>query len=353
MQLNQLGWNSFFQTSFQPYNSSGFSVAKVINENKNNFLLINDQREYTAECAGKLLYTAESSSDLPKVGDWVVVTLLADEQKAIIHQVLPRYSKFSRKVVGTKTEEQIVGTNLDTVFIVQSLDDNFNIRRLERYLLLAKEGNIQAIIILNKADVCGDLDEKVELLEKSSITNKWIIVSTISLVGIDQLQSCFESGKSYAFVGSSGVGKSSLINVLLGKNLQSTQQVRSIDSKGRHTTTRRELIQLDSGAWLMDTPGMREIHLWADEESLHATFEDISQYAQHCHFKDCTHTSEIKCAVKKAIEEGQINESRFKSYLKLQREIEYLEADKEYVRAKEKKFKKIHKDLKEMQKLKR
>ena len=352
MQLNQLGWNQHFHSYFQYYQHSGFSAAKVISENKNNYILINDQGEFTAECAGKLLYTVDSSAELPKVGDWVVVTLIPDERKAIIHHVLSRYSKFSRKIVGKKTEEQIVGTNLDCVFIVQSLDENFNLRRLERYLLLASEGNIQAIIVLNKADLIYDIDSKLELIERASISNKILVVSTLDMRGINELQSCLESGKTYALVGSSGVGKSSLINVLLGKNLQSTQEVRSTDSKGRHTTTRRELILLESGAWLMDTPGMREIHLWADEDSLHTTFEDISQLAQECHFKDCTHTSEIKCAVKKAIEKGIIDENRYKSYLKLQREIEYLEADKDYLRMKEKKFKKIHKELKEIQKLK-
>lgn len=352
MLLNQLGWNPFFQTSFQYYQHSGFSVAKVVSENKNNYILLNEQGEYVAECAGKLLYTVESFSELPKVGDWVVVTEIPDEKKAIIHHVLPRYSKFSRKIVGKKTEEQIVGANLDSVFIVQSLDENFNLRRLERYILLAREGNIQAILVLNKADLSGDIDAKIKLIERASISNKILVVSTVDLQGITELRSSLEFGKSYAFVGSSGVGKSSLVNVLLGKNVQSTKEVRTTDSKGRHTTTRRELIPLESGAWLMDTPGMREIHLWADEDSLHTTFAEISHLALECHFKDCSHTSEIKCAVKNAINKGILDENRYKSYLKLQREIEYLEADKDYLRMKEKKFRKIHKELKEIQKLK-
>ncbi len=352
MSLSQLGWNQYFQSLFIPFHHSGFSAAKVISENRNNYIIVHEHGEAIAECTGKLLYSVESPTDLPKVGDWVVVNILSDEQKGIIHHVLPRFSKFSRKIVGKKTEEQIVGVNLDCVFIVQSLDQNFNLRRLERYLLLAKEGNIEAIIILNKADLCDHIEAKVELIRQSSILNQVLVVSTLYLTGIDDLQSCLEPGKSYAFVGSSGVGKSSLVNVLLGKQIQTTQEVRNTDSKGKHTTTRRELIMLDSKAWLMDTPGMREIHLWADEESLHSTFQEISILSRECHFTDCTHTSEIKCAVKKAIEEGNLEESRYRSYLKLQREIEYLESDKGYLRMKEKKFKKLHKELKERQKLK-
>jgi ribosome biogenesis GTPase len=350
MQLNQLGWNSFFQTAFQSHQNSNFTVGRIISENKHNYFIISELGELTGECAGKLLYTAESIADLPKVGDWVLMTCFLEEQKAIIQQVLPRFSKFSRKTVGKKTEEQIIGTNLDYVFIVQSLDDNFNLRRLERYLLLAQEGNIQAIIIFNKADLCADIEVKMRLLEKANINYKSLIVSTFNQQGIPDLEACLEAGKTYAFVGSSGVGKSSLINTLLGKHRQATQSVRVIDSKGKHTTTKRELIHLESGAWLMDTPGMREIHLWAEEESLGNTFDEISQLAQNCHFRDCTHTNEIKCAVKQALKDGLIDEYRYKSYLKLQREIEYLEADKDYLRMKEKKFKKIHKAFKQMQK---
>jgi ribosome biogenesis GTPase / thiamine phosphate phosphatase len=350
MLLSQLGWNSFFQTAFQLFQNSGFSVGKVINENKNNYLIMSELGELTAECAGKLLFMTESAAELPKVGDWVLITAFPDEQKAIIHEVMPRFSKFSRKVVGKKSEEQIIGTNLDYIFIVQSLDNNFNLRRLERYLLLATEGNIQAIIVLSKADLCQDIDAKLNLLKQAGINNQTLIVSTINHQGILELEANLEPGKTYALVGSSGVGKSSIINTLLGESQQTIQTVRAKDSKGRHTTTRRELICLASGAWLMDTPGMREIHLWAEEDSLDNTFSDITQIAQNCHFRDCTHTSETKCAIKTALAEGIIDEYRYKSYLKLQREIEYLTADKEYLRMKEQKFKKIHKAFKKMQK---
>jgi ribosome biogenesis GTPase len=302
------------------------------------------------EVSGKLLFTANSPSDFPKTGDWVVMSVFEHEQKAIIHQVLPRISAFSRKVPGKKIEEQIIATNIDLLFIVQSLDAGFNLRRLERYLVMAHESGTKPVIVLNKADLCKDLAERLAQVKQMSSDTPVIALSGLKETGLEQLKPFMQPGVTIAFTGSSGVGKSTIINKLSGTVIQETSAVREIDAKGRHTTTWRELILLSNGAILIDTPGMRELQLWNASEGLEDTFADISHLASNCHFSDCTHTVEKGCAVIAAVDQEELTLERYNSYKKLQKELAYLsvQQDQRSFLALKQKTKRIHKQYKQI-----
>ena len=278
-----------------------------------------------------------------------MLQLFADGM-AIIHDILPRKTKFSRKVAGKKFDEQVMATNIDVIFIVQGLDNNFNPRRLERTLVMVNESGVKPVIILNKSDLCESTQDKVEQTKEILKDIPIIAVSAKENKGINELKSFLKEGETFAFIGSSGVGKSTLINKLVGQDILKTQEVRSGDSKGRHTTARRELIVLADGGCLIDTPGMRELQLWHADEGLSDTFSDIDDLAENCHFSDCSHTKEIKCAVLSAIESGDLVQGRYDSYIKLQKELKFLASknSKEgYVehRKKDKRFGKMYKQI--------
>lgn len=353
--MQKLGWNSDVEVRFQPYREAGFEAGRVAVENRDNYVVLTGGGEYFAEATGKLLYQAQSASDLPKVGDWAAITLFEDEGKAIIHAVLPRRTKFSRKAAGPKTEEQVIAANLDTVFIVQGLDHNFNLRRLERYLVMVYEGGIEPAIVLNKADICPDLKEKLALVKTVAQNVPIIPLSAKTGRGLPQLEEFLREGLTYALVGSSGVGKSTLINALIGEEVLKTREVRISDSRGRHTTTRRELIALPSGALLIDTPGMRGFQLWNTEEGMDETYAEIKTLSEGCFFADCTHTAERGCAVLQAVEEGRLARDRYESYLKLNKELAYLEqkVDKQAHLEKKRKDKELHRAIKAWKKLRK
>ena len=351
--LESFGWNTFFLKNFQTTEIADSVPARVISESKNSFQVYSQYGELTAKISGRLRHHAGEENLYPAVGDWVIIKPMVNEGKAIIHGVLRRRSEFSRKVAGERTEKQVVSANIDTVFIVCGLDGgrNLNLRRIERYITLAWRSGATPVIILNKADLCPDVDMLVRSVQEVAQGVTVLTVSAKEHTGLDTLKKYLTKGQTVAFLGSSGVGKSSLINSLLGINRQPTKEVRPDDLMGRHTTTKRELILLPDGGIVIDTPGMRELQLWAGEGDLKETFRDIEVLAKQCRFKDCSHNAESGCAVKAAINRGETDPARLDSYHKLQKELGYLVSREEqstrlYEKAKWKNIAKWRKELK-------
>lgn len=294
-------------------------IARVTSQHRNLYQIITESGFCQAEVSGKFQHKAERLTDFPAVGDWVMVSKTEDQ--AIIHCVLNRKSVLTREAAGTSKQGQIIASNIDVVFICMSLNDNFNVHRVERYLTLAWDSGALPVVVLTKADLCDDLSDKLHELEDVCLGVDIIVCSVESNQGYDDLLSFTTRNRTIAFVGSSGVGKSTLINWLVGKDILMTKEIRSTDSKGRHTTTSRELLILPNGGVVIDTPGMRELQIYVGD--LSKTFTDIEQIAQKCKFRDCTHQNEPGCAVRHAIEQGELSKNRLDSYLKLQREMSY------------------------------
>lgn len=350
--LEKYGWQPEWAEAFAPYAGSGFTAGRVAVEHRERYFVLTADGECDAEVTGKLLYMTDNPSDLPKVGDWVVLSMFEGEQKGIIHDVLPRRTKFSRKVAGKKMQEQVIATNIDTTFLVQGLDDNFNLRRLERYLVMVREGGIEPVVVLNKADLCPDPEQKQQQVGVIAPDVAVFLTSATSGQGIAALRSRLLPGSTYAFVGSSGVGKSTLINSLAEAEIMKTGSVREVDAKGRHTTTHRELIALPNGSLLIDTPGMREMQLWSSDQALDDAFAEIVQLATECHFPDCSHTHEKGCAVLAAVENGELSAERYDNFVKLGKEMAYLESknDKHSASANKRKYKGINKAMRKFRK---
>lgn len=351
MNLEQLGWNSFFSESFNnsPFNSPEFTVGRVAVEHANRYDVLFSGGECSAELSGKLRFNAEFDlAELPSVGDWVVMQLFDNDEKSIIHYVLPRKSKFSRKVPGKKVDEQIVSANIDIVFIVMGADGNLNVRRAERYLTTAQNSGAKPIIILNKSDLSDDKNLQIEKLKSVSGDVPVIAMSAISDESMSSLSEFIKPGLTSVFLGSSGVGKSSIINRLTETAPLAVGKISDHNSKGKHTTTRRQLIILENGGIVIDTPGMRELQLWEDDDGLDSVFSDIVRLEHSCRFSDCQHGNEPGCAVRSALEQNLLDEKRYQSYLKLKKEIAYLERknDKGAAAAERDKWKKIHREIK-------
>lgn len=350
--LNSFGWDNFFEKHFELYKAQEFEYGRITIENKTNYLIATGYGEIIGEISGKYLFEAEKQSDLPKVGDWVVISLFNNNTRAVIHNLLPRKTKISRKSADKKIDEQIIAANVDIVFIVQSLDNNFNINRLERYLTAIYQSGTRPVAVLNKIDLCGDVHEKIELVKTRTGLDDILNMSAKTGEGIDGMTKYISPGTTIAFVGSSGVGKSSLINFLAGYEKLKTNEVREEDSRGRHTTTRRELVLLSSGGVLIDTPGMREFGLWNTDDGISETFSEFEEFSELCKYSDCSHTHESGCAVLKALNEGTISEERYSNYLKLLKELRYLESKQNIsLQLEEKrKWKTIHKEIKNFNK---
>ena len=330
MGLTKLGWNAVRDEQFAPYLAKGFIPARVAVEDKHFYRVWTADAELTAQVTGKLIHEAHGNhAKMPKVGDWVAVKLIPNEEKAAIHAVLPRTTQITRKTSGRNTAAQILATNIETVFLVTAADPTFNTARLERMLVMGRESGARPVVILNKIDLCDELETKLAEATQAAGNALVLAVCAISGRGVKKLAASIKPGDTVAFIGTSGVGKSSLINRLHGEDLMPTVEVRAQDAKGRHTTSWREMIFLPKGGVVIDTPGMREFHLWGASEGAKETFPEIEALAVGCHFRDCTHTQEKDCAVRTALAAGTLPRERYENFVKLQNEISYLrEAEK-------------------------
>ena len=323
--LEKIGLTEELKSHFNEYRKKGLSLGRVALEHKKSFRVWLEKGDYLCTLAGKFTFGASVREDLPAVGDWVAVKTFPGEPLGTIQAILPRKSKFSRKTAGLVIEEQIVASNVDTVFLISSLNDDLNLRRIERYLLLAWESGANPVVVLSKSDlVPSTVDTKISEVSSVALGVPVIAVSVYDQTGMEELSKYLIPGKTIALIGSSGVGKSSLVNYLAGYEKQQVKDIRENDHKGKHTTTHRELIQLEGEALLIDTPGMREIQLWTGEEGVSESFPDIEEYACACKFRDCRHVNEPGCAVRKAISEGILDEKRLNNYNKLLKELAFI-----------------------------
>lgn len=325
MKLSDLGFDQWFETHITSFDEDGRSMARVSEVNRGSYLIMNDLGEVPAELSGKLSYQTQEPDDLPCVGDWVAAQYYNEGAAAIIHRVFPRKTYLRRKSAGEIVDFQMIAANIDTAFIVQSCHYDFNPRRLDRYLVMARDGRVEPIVILTKTDLITSRELEQKLAVVSSVAKARVIgLSNVTGIGFDEFQQALSPGRTYCLLGSSGVGKTTLINRLLGREAFDTKAVSST-GEGTHTTSRRQLILLADGAMLIDTPGMRELGIVGAHDGVNTGFEDLAALSAECRYFNCRHEHEPGCAVRAAIENGELDEERYASYMKLKKESEYNE----------------------------
>lgn len=325
MELTKLGWNSTLSEQFEAYRDRGWVPARIALERRKGYTALCERGEVRAITPGRLHHRARSRSELPAVGDWVALEFRKGGKTGLIQALLPRRTAFTRKVAGSITEEQVLAANVDVCMLLCGLDEDFSLERLERYLARTTEAGADPVIVLNKADLCRDTEAM--LTEVKSAVGEVPVHAVSGTEGwyVDELRPYLTQGRTVAFLGSSGVGKSTLINVLLGEQRQTVGDVRTYDGRGRHTTSHRELIPMTEGPLFMDMPGLREIQLWDDHGGIDESFDDIQELAAGCRFNDCTHRAEPGCAVRAAVEQDGLDSRRYHNYLKLQEELDSLQ----------------------------
>ncbi|TAL66657.1 MAG: ribosome small subunit-dependent GTPase A [Bacteroidetes bacterium] len=345
MNLLDLGLNNEFTTYLRDNNLSNFSIGRVTQEHRERYIVSDGENEYEAEITGNLRFSANSRSDFPAVGDWVTMTIY-DSDQAIIHKILPRKSVLERQAVAKFGETQIISTNIDVAFIIQSINNDFSINRLERYLTICYSANIEPVLVISKIDLSTEKEIKdvISELEKRNKKVKYILLSNMTLKGLDQILDFIQTGKTYCVIGSSGVGKSSLINNLLKKKILKTGQISHSTNKGRHVTDHRELFVLENGGIIIDTPGMRELGMTDNTEGIKTTFQVVFDISFKCKFSDCKHINETGCAVIEALNNGTIDKDSYDNYQKIKKEQKRFQTTLAEKRKKDKAFGKMIKN---------
>lgn len=348
--IEDLGYSEFFESNRKKLKLDGFSIARVVVEYKGAYKVKNVNGEYLAKITGKQMFNALSREDYPAVGDWVAISE-ADKERAVIHRLLPRRTMIKRKYSG-RNKIQIIATNIDVAFVVESVDKDYNLNRFERYFAIANDGGVKPAIILNKIDLISkeELDSKLAQIKNRFSGIDFIPTSIITNKGLDELKKYIERGKTYCFLGSSGVGKSSLINKLLGKNIIKTENISLRTGKGKHITTSREMYFLENGGIVIDNPGMREVGMTNTSVGIDNLFDEITLLAKKCKYIDCTHTHEPGCEVLAVLKIGKLDKNKYSNYISLKKEAEYYDMTKLEKRGKDRQFgrfiKKAKKQLK-------